>query len=200
MPLMASIQHSILLILFSTHTYALVTTTPLQSQDNSDNPWSTEAILGLAAIVVAVICCIVSLACPTVFQRYRWRRASQSLLPQSAYVPGSFGQQPWLQHPVIAHHHYYVRVDRADILMGGDSWSIISLILNSNTDHHCQPLLLLATSPTLLFVISYAERKEQSTPSLPRPASQAGSHHDEPVPSNSVTSLSAAGVRKSSRA
>ncbi|KAH6618549.1 hypothetical protein C7974DRAFT_440850 [Boeremia exigua] len=120
----SSIQHAILLMLLSTPVHALpTTTTPPQSRDSnpSNTSWSTEAILGLTAIVVAVICCAVSLAWPTIYRRSRWRRASRSLLPHAAYLPARlnpFDEQPWRQRPVAAHHHYYVRVDRAEIRMG----------------------------------------------------------------------------------
>ncbi|KAH6618540.1 hypothetical protein C7974DRAFT_400329 [Boeremia exigua] len=120
---MASIQHFTFLILLSTSIHALPTTNPPQSQDNFlNNPWSTEAILGLTAIVVAVICCVVSLAWPTICRRFRWRgTAAHSLIPLGPHPPtrpDPFVQEPWQRPPVTTYHHYNFHIDRAVIQTG----------------------------------------------------------------------------------
>ncbi|KAJ4994380.1 hypothetical protein SVAN01_00209 [Stagonosporopsis vannaccii] len=118
-------------ILWFTCTYAFPTRgTEDTLSKSSKGSWSTEAILGLIAVIVAVLCCAASLAWPEIYWRIRLRDTrntspSQPVLLQNTHhsahtnPPLPFDQVPWQQRSVNAHHHhYYVRVDRAEIRMG----------------------------------------------------------------------------------
>lgn len=69
-------KHFVLTIVsYSASSYALPTTMSTVNQDqHSDDTWSTEAILGLIAVVISVLCCAVGLAWPSIRRRFRLRR------------------------------------------------------------------------------------------------------------------------------
>ncbi len=74
----ASIAFLLFPVLLFTRIHALPTTSTQTEVDLPDNSWSIEAILGLAAIVVAVICSAAGIAWPGLYRQIKSRRAHTS--------------------------------------------------------------------------------------------------------------------------
>ncbi|KAF2830209.1 hypothetical protein CC86DRAFT_453663 [Ophiobolus disseminans] len=63
-------------------------------------PWSKEAIIGLCAIVVALLCCLIKIVAPSLWlrwQTWRWNRSSSSALDTDVGVksPPILGLGRW---------------------------------------------------------------------------------------------------------
>ena len=62
----------LLSLLFPMHTFALPTADPTRdSLASSTKGWSTEAILAIVGVFVAMLCCVISLAWPKYCRRHR---------------------------------------------------------------------------------------------------------------------------------
>ncbi|KAJ8114110.1 hypothetical protein OPT61_g3924 [Boeremia exigua] len=70
--------------LLITRTQALPSPASVRVQDSfGDNGWSTESVLGLIAIIVAILCCGMGMLWPSLLRCLRLRRARSAALPQT---------------------------------------------------------------------------------------------------------------------
>lgn len=81
---------AILVILPSTHlAYALPTEEPTQDQDKEEvTGWSTEAILGLVCIFIAILCCAIGLGWSSHRRKLMLRR-NRTTAGQSIFLPSA---------------------------------------------------------------------------------------------------------------
>ncbi|KAJ4994381.1 hypothetical protein SVAN01_00210 [Stagonosporopsis vannaccii] len=124
-----------LLFLFSLHIQqiqALPTDALTQKQDASSatSKWSTEAILGLVGVLIALLCCAVGLTWPSCRRRIlRWGGRIRAI-PSPAqddqgtqllnHMSPSLRDSDFPQQQVLRnhHHHYYVYANRVDFGLG----------------------------------------------------------------------------------